>query len=369
MAREIFTPVFEEEESEINQRMVDRVADTWRTEPGDFMYDAIVPSGAEIKNLEVMLDETLKDSFALFAEDTALDNKLSEVGLERYPATPNKRRIQVTAAAGVVIPAGYTLSAVITDESGNPIEYTTDVQTTFEAAGSLMIDLTAVEPGTQGNLATGTEFILMPPIAGISTLTDQGTTLLGVDIEDDESAYGRYEFRVQNPDTGGNKFDYITWAKEVDGVGAAKSIPRWDGNGTVKVVIVDSQLLPDSGALVTAVQNYLDPGQTGLGDGRAPIGAKVTVISATSKVINIAATVTLLTGYTKAAVTASFQAALMTYLGAMIFTEKPILYNQIGGLLIRTEGVENYANLTINGGTVDIPIGAEEVATKGTITL
>jgi len=369
MAREPFKRVYEEDESTINERMLGRVEDTWRKEPGDFMYDAVVPSGLEIKQLQVKLDETLKNAFALFAEGEYMDYKLADIGLSRNQATYNKRQLQIEADAGVVIPAGYTISAVITDESGNPIEFTTDKETRYTTSGPLTVDLTAVLPGTEGNLATGTQFILMPPIAGVRVVTDLGTTTAAVDTEDDEAAYSRYEFRVQNPDTGGNKFDYETWAMEVDGVGAAKCIPRWNGNGTVKVVIVDNQLLPDSGTLVTAVQNYLDPGITGMGDGKAPLGAKVTVVSAAAKTINITATVTLLPGYTKTEVTENFTAAFMTYLESMIFTEKPILINQVGGLLIRTEGVENYTNLQLNGGTADIPIGAEEVAVKGTITL
>ncbi|MGG0702968.1 baseplate J/gp47 family protein [Bacillus inaquosorum] len=369
MAREPFSPVFEEDESTINQRMLDRVADTWRKEPGDFMYDAIVPSGVEIQLLQMQMDETLKNAFAVYAEDIYLDNKLAEVGLDRQDATPNKRRLLIEADAGVEIPAGYTISAVITDENGNPVEFTTDVKTTFSSTGSQDVNITAVVPGSEANLATGTQFILMPPIAGVRLVTDQGTTTHGTDIEDDDSAYERYEFRVQNPDTGGNKFDYVSWANEVDGVGAAKCIPRWNGNGTVKVVIVDSQLRPDAGALVATVQEHLDPGSTGLGDGAAPIGAKVTVVSAAAKTINITATVTLLPGYTKTEVLTAFETEFLRYLENMIFTEKAILYNQIGGLLIRTPGVENYTALKVNGGTADIPVGAEEVAVKGTITL
>jgi uncharacterized phage protein gp47/JayE len=369
MAREPFKPVFEEDESTISQRMLDRVEDTWRKEPGDFMYDAVVPSSLEIMTLEMQLDETLKNAFALYAEGEYMDHKLLDVGLERNQATPNKRQLQIEADAGVEIPAGYTISAVITDESGNPIEFTTDVKTTFVTTGTLIVNLTAVVPGTEGNLATGTQFILMPPIAGVRTITDLGTTTPGTDIEDDESAYVRYEYKVQNPDTGGNKFDYVTWAMEVDGVGAAKCIPKWNGSGTVKVVLVDSTLQPDSGTLVAAVQDYLDPGSTGMGDGKAPLGATVTVVSATAKTITITATVTYLPGYTATEVKAAFEAAFMAYLEEMIFTEKPILYNKIGSLLIGTPGVENYTGLTVNGGTADIPVGAEEVAVKGTITL
>lgn len=368
MSREEFVPVFEEDESVILGRMIDSVPDTWRKEVGDFMHDAVAPAAPEIKQLQIGQDEVLKNAFAIYAEEEYLDKKLAEVGMTRHPATPNIRRLAITADAGVTIPAGYEISAVIQGDDGNPLEYTTNALLTFSAADTLNVDLTAVEAGTVGNLATGSQFILMPPLPGVSQIVDLGTLTMGVDIESDEDAYVRYEFKIQNPDTGGNKSDYVRWTTDLAGVGAAQCIPRWDGNGTVKVVFVGEDMQPDA-SLVTTVQNYLDPGSQGLGEGKAPLGAKVTVVTATAKNIDITATVTYSQAYAVADVKDAFNAALQSYLTNLIFTGTPVIYNKVGSLLIGTPGVDNYSGLTINGGTVDVTVGAEEVAVKGTITI
>lgn len=369
MPREEFKPVFEEDESVITQRMIDRVPDTWRKDQGDFMYDAIAPAAGEIKLLQVSQDETLKSSFAVYAEGPDLDKKLGEIGLERNQATPNIRRLSITADAGVRIPAGHTVSAVIQDEDGNPLEFKTNAETIFNTEATLNVDITALIAGTQGNLATGTQFILIPPLPGVRSITDLGTLTAGADTESDEAAYARYEYKLHNPDTGGNKHDYVRWAKEVDGVGEAQTVPRWNGNGTVKVVIVGADLQPDSGPLAAAVQEYLDPNSAGLGEGKAPMGASVTVVSATAKAINVTATVTYAAGQIPDDVRTAFTAALNDYLKSLIFTQQPVIYNKIGSLLIGTPGVLNYSGLKVNGATADVPIGPEEVAVKGTITI
>jgi len=369
MAKPTFTPVYEENESTIRDRMLGRISDDWRKEPGDFIYDAVAPSPLEVKQLQANQDEILRQSFAQFAEGEYLDYKLAEVGLTRGQATANRRTLSVQADAGVTIPAGHTLSTVVLDDEGNPLEYTVDEAVTFDTAGTLDVDITCKTTGTVGNIATGSQFILSPSIPGVRSISDQGTTVPGQDQESDESAWQRYDFKVKNPDTGGNKNDYVRWAGEVEGVGAAKCIPCWNGNGTVKVVIVDTEYQPASQVLVDEVQEYLDPGSTGLGDGKAPCGAQVTVVAATGLSIGITATVTYTTGYDPVEVKSTFENAVEDYLISLVFTDYDVSYNKIAALLTFTEGVSNFSNLTVNGGTADISIGPEEVAILGVTTI
>lgn len=369
MARPVFTPVYEEDESIISERVLGRIGEEWRKEKGDFIYDAVAPSPLEIKQLEANQDEIIKQSFAQFAEGEYLDYKLSEIGLTRQPATANTRTLSVVADAGVVIPAGHTLSTVVLDTEGNPIEYTVDAVATFAIAGPLVIPITCKLLGIIGNVSSSSEFILSPSIPGVRSITDLGTTLLGEDLEGDESAWLRYDFKVKNPDTGGNKNDYVRWALEVDGVGKAKCIPRWDGVGTVKVVLTGTDYEPASPLVVDEVQIHLDPGSQGLGEGKAPCGAAVTVITATGLSINIAATVELYSGVTLPEVQAAYEAAVKQYLTGIVFTDNAVAIAKIGSLLISIYGVSNYSALTLNAGTIDIPVGPEQVAILGVVSI
>jgi uncharacterized phage protein gp47/JayE len=284
----------------------------------------------------------------------------------------------IDASAGIVIPAGYTLSQVILDEDGNPMEYQTDAETIFNTAGSKNVVVSCKVSGIAGNIPDGSEFLLMPNVPGINTITDGGTTVLGIDVESDESLFDRYYYKVTHPDTGGNKYDYTRWVSEVTGTGKCKVIPLWDGNGTVKVVLLGTDYNPASAGLVTEVQEYLDPESKGLGEGKAPCGAKVTVVAATQLTINIAATVTYDPAKDQDTVKAAFCASIAAYLKELAFNidestgqNLPIAYVKIGALLITTPGVINYdqSTLLVNGATSDIIPGASEVAALGTVTI
>lgn len=370
-SRKPFVPVYEESEDAIRTRMLAHPSLTgWRKTPGDFIYDAIAPDFAEVKRLQIGLDTTLRDVHAQYAKGPALDAILNEIGLSRELATPNKRVLQISADAGVVIPVDQKFTAVILDASGNPLQYKLEAGLTFTTGTTtLSANVTCMTTGTIGNLATGSSFILTPSIPGVRSIVDQGTSILGTEDESDDEAFLRYDFHVKHPDTGGNKNDLKRWAESVSGVGAARVLVRWNGNGTSKIVIVGADQNPASAPLVAAVQAYLDPGSSGLGEGKAPAGNRVTVVSANVLTIHISATVTYYTGVNQADVKAAFIQAVKTYMSQIVFTDAAISIAKVGSLLIGTFGVSNYSNLQLNGGTADIAVGTTQVAVIGTVTL
>lgn len=377
-SRPIFVPVFEETETAIRERMLGRVSDEWRKEPGDFIHDAVAASPLEIKQLQINQDYILKNAFSQYAEDEYMDLALADAGLTREPATSNQRSLTVVGEPGVRIPKNYTLTTVVLDTDGNPLEYTTDVEVIFGVdTTTLALPLTCQTLGTIGNVATGSQFILRPPIPGVKSITDTGTTITARDQETDLEAWERLDFKRKNPDTGGNKNDYVHWIQDnVNGVGKALCIPRWNGNGTVKLIIVDDAYEPASGVLVGQTQDYIDPlAYQGLGYGKAPCGASVTVESATSKPIDITATLSYNVGADTAIVKAAFEAAVTAYLKSIGFETDPntgnlypVAYNKVGALLSTTPGVEDYSDLTLNAGGVNIPLIPYEVAILGTVT-
>src|SRR3990172_4038870 len=222
-SRPTFVPVFEETETAIRERMLARISDEWRKEPGDFIHDAVAPSPLEIKQLQINQDYILKNAFSQYAEDEYMDLALADAGLTRELATANQRSLTVVGEPGVRIPKDYTLTTVVLDTDGNPLEYKTDVEVIFGVdTTTLDLPLTCQTLGTIGNVAAGSQFILRPPIPGIKSITDTGTTIAARDQETDLEAWERLDFRRQNPDTGGNKNDYVRWVQDnVNGVGKA----------------------------------------------------------------------------------------------------------------------------------------------------
>ena len=86
---------------------------------------------------------------------------------------------------------------------------------------------------------------------------------------------------------GGNIKDYINFTSGLEGVGAVQIYPVWQGGGTVKVVLLDSEYNVPSPTLIEKVQTVIDPQGTQNGYGLSPIGHSVTVAGPTNKNINI----------------------------------------------------------------------------------
>ena len=153
------------------------------------------------------------------------------------------------------------------------------------------------------------------------------------------------------------------------GVGRAKAFGLAFGDNTVEVCIIGNDGLPASPELVAAVQQYIDPGSTGKGEGQAPAGAYCTITAATEKQLNIDGTLVLLEGYELASVVEAIKTNIKAILQEKAFNVDYISYALIANTIFDTPGVIDYSNLTINGDVANIPVGSREVATLGTVNL
>ena len=102
-----------------------------------------------------------------------------------------------------------------------------------------------------------------------------------------------------------------------------------------------------------------------MGDGIAPIGAIVTVSTATPVPITVKATVMLADGFND---TSIIDKQLQSYFTEIAYKKNVVSYMSIGAEILKTEGVEFVNNLTLNGGTSDIVLGDEEIPTLGATT-
>lgn len=189
------------------------------------------------------------------------------------------------------------------------------------------------------------------------------------DNESDADYLTRILEKARLPATSGNVAHYIQWAKEVSGVGNVRVIPVWDGPGTVKTIIIDSDKQPASAEIVQDAQEYIDPNGNGDGAGEAPIGAATTVESAAGLNIDVEATVILEAEAVLEDVQAAFGGALVDYLKSIALEKSYVSYAHIGVYLFDTVGVADYSGLTVNGGTANVAVGNTQVAIKGTVTL
>ena len=161
----------------------------------------------------------------------------------------------------------------------------------------------------------------------------------------------------------------MDWALEVTGVGGVQIYPLGHGDNTVDVVIIDVDGQPADEELVERVQNHIDPGSKGLGEGEAPIGAYCYVSGAEPKELDLSMTVQTLPGAEQEAVTAAVKAAVAAYLKGIAFAQDYVSYARINAAVLEADGVQDVSGLTVNGATANVAIGERQVAVLGEVSI
>lgn len=308
------------------------------------------------------------------------DNAVAEIDVENMTGevlrkfVKQRRNIVWNDAVKAVCVLTATTSGSATVPEGTLFESQGGVQfrSTEEATingvtGNIPVE--AVIGGAQGNVVAGSITLIPTTITGLVSVTNETAAIGGYRAETDDELRARYLNDLKNPVASGNKAQYREWALEVSGVGAVKVFPLAYGDNTVEVCIIGNDGLPAAPTLIASVQNHIDPASSGTGEGTAPIGAYCTVTTAESVDVNITADVTLLSGYDAETVNNSIRTRLSTYLASIAFNTTYVSYAHLADTIHDTEGVADYANLTINGGTASINIGDKQVAVLGTVII
>ncbi|SEU26583.1 baseplate J/gp47 family protein [Paenibacillus sp. NFR01] len=338
-------------------RMLNRVPETMDKREGSIIYDALAPAAAEMAQMYAELDVNRNLYFADTADGEYLERCVAWTGITRRPAGKAQLRGQFYGGSGELV--DVPLGSRFTVELMN--------YTAVEKLSPGSYRLECESAGDEGNRYTGT----LLPLDYISGLARGEVTELlvpGTDAETDESLRQRYLNTARRPSTSGNKYHYMEWAQQIEGVGGSRVFPLWAGPKTVKVVIVDAEKRPASEHLVAQVQQYIDPA-SGQGDGQAPVGAVVTVVSAAGKTISVNAKVRLASGYALQAVIQAFQVILEKYRKEKAFDATYISQSVIGSLLLSAEGVVDYSDLKLNGGTGNVLLSETEVPLFGAAIL
>lgn len=341
----------------LHELMLEIISDEIDKRQGSVAYDLTYPAAHELMNAYMELSVVYNARMPDTATGSDLDEVVGLIGLERREAVPAQGIALFSGDAGEIIPEGTRLLA---ETTSGEIYFVTDEDMTLNSEGIGSVSVTAEEGGAIGNIGVGELVAVSGYLADVVSVTNEEPFEGGVDEEDDESLRQRFYDRVRLPITSGNLHHYRQWAMEVPGVGDAKVFPVWNGPGTVKVVIVDSEMKPPAHSIVDATYNHIEE--------ERPIGADVTVSGATELPINVSATVELASWADVESVTADFTEALEEYLGEIAFTGELIRYTQIATILLGVPDIIDYTELSVNGGTSNIEPTVEEVGIVGEVT-
>ncbi|MBN2981965.1 baseplate J/gp47 family protein [Cohnella algarum] len=358
-----------ETEEAIRGRMLGRISPEIDKSEGSFIWDALAPAAYEMYRSAGWAQEVLRRGFASTTFGGYLDLRCEEHGISRLGAVKASGEVAFVGEPGTNVPSGQVLATAADPVTGTPsIEYATVAPVMLDANGTATVAIEAVEAGTEGNVSAGKIALMVTPVPGIASVANPEPIGGGLDAEDDAALLARFFARVRSPSVGGNKADYINWALEVPGVGAAIALPLWNGPTTVKVVILGEDKSPASASLVAEVQRHICP-VPGLGEGKAPVGAFVTVASAEPVAIDVSATVVPAAGASLVEVRNVFEARLTEYLRNIAFSSDPsVKYVRIGAMLLDVPGVSDFSGLLLNGAADNVAVASDRVAVKGAVT-
>jgi len=351
----------------ILQRMLNALPPDISKAEGDYIWDALSPAAIELALAAIWVQEVLRRAFVQTTFGEYLDLRAEEYDVERRPAVAATGSVTFTGTPGTVIPAG-TRVATPANENTLSVEFQTLAEVTIGDTGSATADIEALEAGASGNVASNTITLMLESISGITSVTNPEPTTGGLDEEDDESLRARILESAKKDEGDGNVSDYEIWAKEVSGVGNVLVEPLWQGEGTVRVVILDpdGRFAPQS--TIDAMQEYLDPGGQGIGEGKAPVGARVTVTTAEVRLID-ASILGLVpeAGYTLDQAKTNAKEALANYL-KKISPSGTIRIKGAEAEIINAPGVLDMGELLLDGARDNITLEVTELADLGSVS-
>lgn len=343
----------------IMERMLANVPATMDKREGSVIWDATATVAVELANAFIAVDTVLNETFADTASLYYLKKRAAERGINQKLATKAVLQGEFSPVS-IDIPVGSRFSC-------EELNYTV-TEKIREGVYKLSCDVA----GTEGNSTFGT-LIPVDYIHGLETAT---LTELLIPAEDDESVEDlrtRYFDSLVSQAYGGNIADYEAKIGNIAGVGGVKVTPVWNGGGTVKLTIIDSQFEVPSEALVELVQNEADPvGHSGQGVGFAPIGHTVTVVGVNGVTVNIETNITYQDGWDWESSKNYILTAVDNYFKDLAKQWKDsdnltVRISQLESKLLDCAGVVDVADTTINGSASNLTLGGADIPVRGTV--
>lgn len=325
----------------IKQRIFDNINIDIDKREGSFLSNMVSPLSEELAKAYINMSDILSLGFIEDTFDTYLDKRVSEFGVYRKQGSKAIGEIKVEGKEGAIITNGTLIKA-------NDLYFT--VLNDIELPTDNILYVEANEVGYKYNLLANTEFELVEKNDKVTSLINETDFKNGIDIESDEDLRKRFIKVVNNPSASGNKNHYEEWALEVNGVSRAIVYPLWNGNGTVKVMVVGNGNKPVLEDVRKNVEDHITENM--------PIGCQLTVTTPTNLDATIVATIELKEGYEMEEVKQEFEAKINEYLKSVT---NEFTYSKVYGLLANIIGIEDIGTLTINGGNSNITISEDKI--------
>lgn len=372
--------------AEILAAMLGQVDDSLDKRQGSLIQTALGPGAWYLEGMIMDIAKIQQNAYVLTAQGEALDLGVANRGLTRKPATAAVRR----GTFNVAIPSGSEFKTINGSDS---VVFVSGTMISGDF-GIYVYEMTCQTPGEIGNSYSG-DLLPITAIAGLTTATIGEIITVGAEEESDNALKTRYVESFTTAPYGGNMSEYRQAILAIPGVGGVQvyGANAYNGGGTVLCSIISDEYGAASSALVATVQETICPFEEGTstpspnGYGIAPIGAAVTITSATELPINITADIDFLGNIENGIATYGdeIKAAIGEYIttvaqdwGKQIQAHQvsypvTVYIARIIYAILSVDAVANVRNVTLNGGTTDLSLtesaALQQVPVLGEVTL
>ena len=332
---------------------------------GSFAADNIQAVAKEILKYYDYIDFLQDQHYAETATGEYLDKKAQEVGVFRKEPTKASGFATFEGTPGVMIPAGFRVHS-------DSYTYLTREIGYIGSDGKVIIPIEAEKAGKESNIPAGSIYKYDSGVVGLKRVHNEKSINGGTELEDDESLRERTLLRMRYPGTSGNQYHYMHWAMEVEGVGRVRVFPIWDGPGTVKVSILDSNQRVANEDLIKKVKHHIDNDGDRLGESLAPIGALLTVSTAKTVGIEVKGKVVLepASKMRREDLEGKLKENLQDYIDQSIsYKANRLTVAKVIDLLYSIEGVQDIIKLTVNGVNDSVGFEKEEIPFVESVSL
>lgn len=373
--------------AEILEQMLEQVDDSLDKREGSLIQTAVAPGAWYLEGLALVLSQIQQGAYVATASGQDLDYLVANRGLTRNAATYAVRQGQFNTA----IPSGSVFKTM----NGNDSVLFTSGDLISTTAGVYTYEMTCQTAGNIGNLYSG-QLIPVTAISGLTSATLGASITDGEEAETDAALRARYIASFDTAPFGGNISEYRQAILAIPGVGGVQVYPAnvYQGGGTCLCSIINSEYAPASTALVQTAQNAVCPADdsdpytpSSNGYGIAPIGAAVTIVSATQLTVNVSADIVFASSVEDGVNTygdeireaiASYIESVAKAWGNPLVSNKisypvTVYASRVSYAILTIPEVISVSNLTLNGSASDLVLTEtamlQQIPVLGEVTL
>lgn len=338
----------------LKEEMLQEITLTDKRE-GSFVSDMISAAAMEGEKAYTALRQAIALFFKQDVKGEYADRFAAEYDIIRKMGTKAEGEVTFTGEPGAVIQSG----TMCTTASG--MVFLTVTEGIIREDGTVTLPAIAENVGDNYNILSGYINALPVAIKDVTAVTNANIFVGGTDVETDEELMERLLLRLRTPATSGNKYHYMQWAMEVNGIGDAQVFPLEDGPGTVGVMPITSGGRAPDVDILDAVYAHIEE--------QRPIGATVSVYAPEEVMITVNAGIETTSAISLESVTAAYKSLFAAHIRNGVFKENKVDYYYCLSMFYSIPGVVAVRSFQLNGGTANINIGAKQIQVAGEVTI